>query len=97
MRLTRYEMETIITFNEEEDTASVYTHNKALRRKLEKLAQDRPEECRWGRTSREGQAVNCVIPKTWVRITPTRIVSAAQREALANARERLKNSVGAEN
>lgn len=31
MRLTNYERETIINFNEGEDTASVYTHNSTLR------------------------------------------------------------------
>ncbi len=38
-RLTRYEQETIINYNEGENTASVYTHSKALRRRLEKLAE----------------------------------------------------------
>lgn len=41
MKLSRYERETIISFNEEEQLASVYTHNKALRNKLNKLAQER--------------------------------------------------------
>ena len=30
MNLTRYEQETIINFNEEETTASIYTHNNSL-------------------------------------------------------------------
>ena len=46
MNLTRYEQETIINFNEEEKTASVYTHNGTMRRRLEQLAQERPEDCR---------------------------------------------------
>lgn len=29
MKLTKYERETIICYNEEEATASVYTHNKS--------------------------------------------------------------------
>lgn len=45
MDLTAYERETIIGYNEAEQTASVYTHNKALRRTLDKLAQERPEDC----------------------------------------------------
>ena len=44
MNLTRYEQETIINFNEEEKTASVYTHNGTMRRRLEQLAQERPED-----------------------------------------------------
>ena len=37
MKLTKIEQETVINFNEAEATASVYTHSKALRRRLEKL------------------------------------------------------------
>lgn len=55
--LTNYERETIVNFNEGEDTASVYTHNKPLRRRLEQLAQERPEECRLFKVSHWDQAV----------------------------------------
>ena len=57
MNLTRYEQETIINFNEEEKTASVYTHNGPLRRRLEQMAQERPKDCRLFKTWHDGQAV----------------------------------------
>lgn len=82
-KLTRYEQETIINFNEGEETASIYTHNKALRRKLEKLAQERPEDCRLFKVSHGDQAVEYYIPKSWVKITPTRILSDEQRAVMA--------------
>jgi len=86
MSLTRYEQETIINFNDEEKMASVYTHNKALTRKLDKLAQERPEECRLIRlTDRAGEYT---IPKKWVKVSPPRKVSEQQREQM---RERMKN------
>ncbi len=44
MKLTRYEKETIINFNEAEATANIYTHNGGLIRKLDALADQRPEE-----------------------------------------------------
>ena len=37
--LSRYEQETIINYNQEEQLASCYTHDKALIRKLDELAQ----------------------------------------------------------
>ena len=43
MNMARYEQETLISFNEEEKNAGIYTHNKALRQKLAALARDRPE------------------------------------------------------
>ena len=88
MELSRYEQETIINYNEDEKTAAVYTHNKSLRRKLERLQQERPEECRFDKESRGGSAVEYIIPKAWVRITPSRIMSEAQRVALEKARDK---------
>lgn len=51
MNLSLYEQETIINYNEEEATASIYTHNRALIRKLDKFAQEAP-----GVRSGEGQS-----------------------------------------
>ena len=34
MNMARYEQETIISFNEEEKTAVIYTHNKVLRQPM---------------------------------------------------------------
>lgn len=89
MRLSRYEQETIIAFNEEEKTAGVYTHNKALIRKLEQLAHDRPDECFLEKVSHDGQAMDYVIPKSWLKITPPRQLSEAQ---LAARKEALKKA-----
>lgn len=85
MSLSRYEQETIINFNEGDKTAGIYTHNRALRRKLEKLAQERPEDCRLEQVSRDGEAADYIIPKSWVKITPTRILTDERREAMADA------------
>ena len=76
--MTRFEQETII--GEAEATASVYTHNGALKRKLEKLAKERPADVQLSRRYPEG-AVEYTIPKRWVRVNATRILSEAQREA----------------
>lgn len=85
MRLTNYERETIINFNEGEDTASVYTHNSTLRRRLERLAQDRPEECRLVKTCHDGQAVEYYFPKKWLRVNPGLRLTDEQRAAKAEA------------
>ena len=67
MNMARYEQETIISFNEEEKTAGIYTHNKILRQKLAALARDRPEDCRLVKVSHSGRAVDYTIPKSWIR------------------------------
>lgn len=95
MSLSRYEQETIINFNEGDKTAGVYTHNRVLRRKLEKLAQERPEDCRLEKVSRGGEAVDYIIPKAWVKITPARILTDEQRKAMADAaRKRFSGPKG---
>ncbi|MCC8075641.1 MAG: hypothetical protein LIO95_06860 [Clostridiales bacterium] len=81
MSLSKQEQETIITYNEAEATANVYTHNRALRRRLEALANERPENCRLSRTFPSG-AVEYTVPKQWVKLTPPRQMSAEQREAM---------------
>lgn len=82
MNMARYEQETIISFNEEEKTAGIYTHNKMLRQKLAALARDRPEDCRLVKASHD-----YTIPKSWIKIVPPRIASEAQKAALARARK----------
>lgn len=54
MSISKLEQETIIGFNEAEATASVYTHNAALVRKLEALADSRPDEVQRARSFSDG-------------------------------------------
>lgn len=63
--MTRLEQETIINFNEAEATATIYTHNAALCRKLEALADQRPEEAKRGCSFPDGGR-EYTIPKRWV-------------------------------
>lgn len=41
-RLTKYEKETIVLFNEAENTANIYTYNTALKNRLAKFSKDNP-------------------------------------------------------
>ena len=88
MSLSLYERETVITFNEAEATARIYTYNKALCRKLDQLAQERPEDCTL-KGARDDGAVDYLIPKQWVRVRPPRVASEAQKAA---SREAIKKA-----
>ena len=90
MDLTAYEKETIINYNEGEPTASVYTHNRALRRTLDKLAQERPDDCHIDKVSPDGAATDSTVPKMWIKIRPPRIASEAQKVASRAAAEKAK-------
>ena len=80
-RLSNVERETVLTFNEAECTASVYTHSEALRRQLLELCRTHPEQVRqtaandWGGLTFE-------LPKKWLKVSPPRVLSPAQRAVL---------------
>lgn len=94
MNIPKEERETIITYNEAEPVASVYTMNGALIRKLEGLVESRPGEARRVKTYPDG-AQEYEVPKKWVRVNASRILSDAQREAaLKNAEAARKAKFG---
>ena len=86
MELTKYEQETIINYNESEDTASVYTYDKKLRKKLENLAMKHPDKIVLVRTCPQG-AAEFTVPKRCVSIREP--YSDARRSA---ASERAKKA-----
>ena len=57
MKLSKLEQESIILYNEEESTASIYTHDPKLKRKLKRLAEKYPDKVYPDRTvhGRSGQ------------------------------------------
>lgn len=76
MELSQYERETIISYNEANRTATVYTHNRALLRKLKTLAVERPGECQ------QRRGIEFTVPKTWVHVYPPRDASPAELKQL---------------
>ena len=81
MRLSRYEQETVINYNQAEQTASVYTHDPKLLKKLARLAEKYPEQIRQEREN------TYTVPKACVLI---REPYSEQRRAAA--RERAKTA-----
>lgn len=81
MRLSDVERESIVTFNEAEQTANVCTHNLAWKARLLELCQTYPEQVRqtaandWGGLTFE-------LPKKWLKVSPPRVLSPAQRAVL---------------
>lgn len=80
--LTSYERETIINFNEEEKVASVYTYNKSLRNKLNKLVGVNTD-IHVIRSSDEMSEFE--VPKSWIKVSPPKQVNLSdeQRAAIA--------------
>ena len=91
MRLSREEMETIVSYDESSGEASVYTHSGKLIRQLAKLAAERPQDCRLVRECHDGQAQEYTVPKGWIKVRPPRVASEAQKQAARAALARLRN------
>ena len=81
MKLSNIEKETVINFNEAERTASVYTHNAALKRQLLELCRTHPEQVRQTAANAWG-GLTFELPKKWLRVTPPRVLSPAQKAVL---------------
>ena len=54
MKLTKYEKETIILFNEAEDQVDVFTYNVSLKRRSANFSRKYPELCRRKAVNKKG-------------------------------------------
>lgn len=87
MKLSNLERETVITFNEAENFAEVFTYNSRMKRTLAGLAADRPSDVEHIKTTPEGGETYS-IPKGWLKIRAPRILSEAQKAASMKAMEK---------
>lgn len=82
MKLSAYERETIILFNEASEPASVFTYNKRMIRKLDRLAKKFPDEFRFKSDNGDG-GMTYIVPKNRILIsTPKRKVNNVCAEGI---------------
>lgn len=60
----------------------MYTHNAALVRKLEAMADSRPDEAKRGRSYPDGGR-EYIVPKRWVKVNASRILTEGQKADIA--------------
>ena len=78
MKLSRYEQETIVNYNAGEQTATLYTSDKAVMWKLDTLVADFPDTYKL--TGQDEISKTYSFPKSYVSYRKPRIVSTEQRE-----------------
>ena len=91
-RLSRYEQEVVIGFNAEEDTAELYTADPVYIRKMDKLAEQNPEQFKLGRVEIcQGKIVSkrYTFPKRFVTIRSRDVKRELTDEQRAEIAERL--------
>jgi len=78
MKLSRYEQETVVNYNAENQTATLYTRDKAVMRKLDMLAADFPHT--YTLIGQDEISKTYSFPKSFVSYRKPRAVSTEQRE-----------------
>ena len=78
MKLSRYEQETIVNYNAGEQTATLYTRDKAVMRKLDTLVADYPDTYKL--TGQDEVSKTYSFPKSFVSYRKPRAISTEQRE-----------------
>jgi hypothetical protein len=85
MKLSRYEQETVINFNAGEDTATLYTRDKAVMRKVDALVIEFPEVYRCIKATEYDKTYE--MPKAYISYRKPRKLTEEQRE---QARRRME-------
>lgn len=78
MKLSRYEQETIVSYNAGEQSATIYTRDKAVMRKLDTLVADFPATYKLMKQDEVSKTYS--FPKSFVSYREPRAVSTEQRE-----------------
>lgn len=84
MKLSRYEQESILNYNAGEQTATLYTRDKAVMRKLDTLVADFPDTYKL--TEQDEISKTYSFPKSHVSYRKPRKLSVKQRK---QAQERM--------
>jgi hypothetical protein len=77
-KLSRYEQETIVNYNAGEQTATLYTRDKAVMRKLDTLVADFPDT--YSLIGQDKVSKTYSFPKSHISYRKPRAVSTEQRE-----------------
>ena len=80
MKIPRIEMETTISYDESSPIANVYTCNKSLIKKLDKLALNNSDIYR---IFEDGYSKKYLFPKSWIGISLPRQLSEKHRKELS--------------
>ena len=91
MKLTRYEQETIINYNAEDKTATLYTRDPAVMRKVDSLVIEYPDTFKCiGETDIDK---TYEMPKSVITYRKPRRLSDEQRKAKQNRMKSINNAM----
>ena len=88
--LTKYEMETVVNYNAGEQTATVYTRDKSVMRRLDRLVADYPDIYKLLRQTDIDKTYS--MPKSYVTYRKPRKLNGEQREQARRRMEKLNSA-----
>ncbi|MEY8431015.1 hypothetical protein AALC75_10865 [Lachnospiraceae bacterium 48-42] len=89
--LTKCEMETVVNYNAGEQTATVYTRDKSVMRRLDRLVADYPDSYKLLNQTNIDKTYS--MPKLYVTYRKPRVVSDEQREQARQRMAKLNSAV----
>lgn len=89
--LTKYEMETVVNYNAGEQTATVYTRDKSVMRRLDRLVADYPDSYKLINQTDIDKTYS--MPKSYVTYRKPRAVGNEQREQARQRMAKLNSAV----
>ncbi len=89
--LTKYEMETVVNYNAGEQTATVYTRDKSVMRRLDQLVENYPDTYKLLNQTDIDKTYS--MPKSYVTYRKPRAVSDEQREQARQRMTKLNSAV----
>ena len=88
--LTKYEMETVVNYNAAEQTATVYTRDKSVMRRLDRLVADYPDIYKLLKQTDIDKTYS--MPKSYVTYRKPRTLSDKHREQARKRMSKLNSS-----
>lgn len=89
--LTKCEMETVVNYNAGEQTATVYTRDKSVMRRLDRLVADYPDSYKLLNQTNIDKTYS--MPKLYVTYRKPRAISDEQREQARQRMAKLNSAV----
>jgi hypothetical protein len=89
MKLSRYEQETVINFNADEQTATLYTRDSAIIRRIDALVSEFPEVYRCIKATEYDKTYE--MPKSYISYRKPRKLTEEQREQARRRMETLND------
>lgn len=88
--IPKVEQETIISFNELEPIAYVYTYRPSYIKRLEKMCKVYPDSCKKGRVDHGGH--NYTIPKKYISIKFPKSMTEEQKASLVERAGKMRKA-----